>query len=1019
MGIGIDIRVNSEQVKAAKLDVDLLSRSLQTAKDVSTIDIAPRGIPELLNEFKQISASVGAVAEEMKRLQGLRFDTPDFSKITDSMRQTQILANRVSAPRMQSVQQQPTGEPRRQSLQDRIGIVRPPLAEKPDSHYYGLIKTPPQLPKSDETAARRESATSERTEQVAQQQPTGEQKTGLSSSEKEWRRIQGEPRSPLDLDPLKTKGDQYSQIMQDSRRLQNIGQQGELQGGKLNKRQLDEYKLLSERIGKNFAGWEQGIAKAQTALSKLNSEQKQLEKTSTQDPGAWIASQSRIQEIEAEKKRLQNVIDINSRRDERVQGAKQRVQDTQSNVSGYGTQNDPQGHGSLLKKIAGFTAAAAGIGSIAAYIASSRSSYRASIESESPLYARGLHGARDRAGKATSLGIAPDEWYGLENSLSRNTGLNEKNMGRNAMMTASFAKFSGLDTAEVAGLRGTMYNATGSNEAIPNGVLLSMGEATKKGLDKARLPELLGLIGRNTHATAQAMGGAGVSPEQIGALTRLSAAALSLKDSATYKQYAKSGEFQGVMQNGLKSGGSSAGDIRIFEALGGFNGPMTFEKIHEMNKAKQGGFMDKPELLTGIIGGLESQTKEGRAGELATLMPDWKIEGKPAEQLVEMFESGFLDRLTEAKSKGMNIESMAKGGDKEAARWLKEIQQNPALGRQSTEATKDLVKIEVGEKVSKLFEPMELAAAKFTGALADGDWKNSFSIMGKAASEMGPVGKTLLAAGTLIAAGGAMNMIGGAMSMGKGALGLLLGPTGILAGLGLGGAAAYGVFKDGAQGANYLPEDRLNAITGKPPAQPTAFNGRLNPSVANNPKLSAAYKKHAVKVFEAANKYGVPENILAGLIDSESGFSNVPVRQVKMKNGKSISVGGVSQFTEETARQYKINRMNPEQAIDGAARMLSESHKKTGDWREDVRRYKGVQSPENESQVDSAFMKAEKYTDNEPKRKALQEASTGGADDSSMRMIADILKMIAGYSEKTAQNTEYRPTTPRPIAVGN
>jgi len=101
-------------------------------------------------------------------------------------------------------------------------------------------------------------------------------------------------------------------------------------------------------------------------------------------------------------------------------------------------------------------------------------------------------------------------------------------------------------------------------------------------------------------------------------------------------------------------------------------------------------------------------------------------------------------------------------------------------------------------------------------------------------------------------------------------------------------------------------------------------------------------------VFEAANKYGVPENILAGLLDSESEFKNVPDRKVKMKNGTSISVGGVSQATDETARRFKFKKMDPAQAIDGAARILSESHKKTGNWRENVRQYKGVQSPENE-----------------------------------------------------------------------
>ncbi|MDR3581576.1 MAG: hypothetical protein P4L44_16565 [Oryzomonas sp.] len=332
-------------------------------------------------------------------------------------------------------------------------------------------------------------------------------------------------------------------------------------------------------------------------------------------------------------------------------------------TAGRSGSNDNQ----WLRRTLGLGAAAVGLGSIAGFIGSSRGAYRGSLDELGPLFARGTSGTRDRASMAAAMGINPSEYFRMEDALSQ-TGLAEHGMGRAAMLTGSFAKYAGMDVSEVAGLRSSIYGATGNNSAIPNAVLLAMGESVKRGVDKARLPELLTMIGRDTHTTASAMGGAGASSSQIGAITGLSAAALSLKDGTSFKQYAKSGEFFGVMQDGLKGAGTPAGDIQLFQAMGGFRGAMSWEKIHEMNLIRQGGFLKRPDILRNIIGGL-SGSPAARAGQLETLYKDWNITGGAADSLIKMNDSGFLGRLN-----GGSIEEMAKGGDKEAARWLADIQ---------------------------------------------------------------------------------------------------------------------------------------------------------------------------------------------------------------------------------------------------------------------------------------------------------------------------------------------------------
>ncbi|MGE3550893.1 MAG: hypothetical protein AB7I29_13460, partial [Geobacter sp.] len=220
---------------------------------------------------------------------------------------------------------------------------------------------------------------------------------------------------------------------------------------------------------------------------------------------------------------------------------------------------------------------------------------------------------------------------------------------------------------------------------------------------------LLTLVSRNTQVTAAAMHGAGATSAQAGAATAMAIEAiLAHQGGAGYGQYAKSQEFMNVMQNGLQGAGTGAGDIRLFQAMGGFDGPMTWEKIHQMNVLKQGGFMQSPELMTKIMGGL-SGSKEARAGQLETMMASWGIKGASAEKLIEMNDSGFFGRLAKATNGGkIKIEELAKGDSTQKAMY-REIQNNPAISKLYKEALKEETEIEAGMKLHEMFGKLEIA----------------------------------------------------------------------------------------------------------------------------------------------------------------------------------------------------------------------------------------------------------------------------------------------------------------------
>ena len=86
----------------------------------------------------------------------------------------------------------------------------------------------------------------------------------------------------------------------------------------------------------------------------------------------------------------------------------------------------------------------------------------------------------------------------------------------------------------------------------------------------------------------------------------------------------------------------------------------------------------------------------------------------------------------------------------------------------------------------------------------------------------------------------------------------------------------------------------------------------------------------------AQNKYGIPGNILAKLLNAESAF-----RPDIISGAKRSSTGatGIAQFMPATANDYGINPTDPIASIDAAGRYLSDLNAKFGDWTQAVAAY--------------------------------------------------------------------------------
>ena len=90
-------------------------------------------------------------------------------------------------------------------------------------------------------------------------------------------------------------------------------------------------------------------------------------------------------------------------------------------------------------------------------------------------------------------------------------------------------------------------------------------------------------------------------------------------------------------------------------------------------------------------------------------------------------------------------------------------------------------------------------------------------------------------------------------------------------------------------------------------------------------------QKYIRKANQVEEQYGLPKNMLVGLLHAESRF-----------NPNAVSPAGaigIAQFMPGTAKDFGINPRNVSQSIDAAGKYLSQNYKKLGDWDDTLRSY--------------------------------------------------------------------------------
>lgn len=86
----------------------------------------------------------------------------------------------------------------------------------------------------------------------------------------------------------------------------------------------------------------------------------------------------------------------------------------------------------------------------------------------------------------------------------------------------------------------------------------------------------------------------------------------------------------------------------------------------------------------------------------------------------------------------------------------------------------------------------------------------------------------------------------------------------------------------------------------------------------------------------AQDKYGIPNNYLAKLLNAESAFRpDIITGQKRSSTGAT----GIAQFMPATAAELGVNPVDPMQSIDAAGRYLNQLYARFGNWTEAIAAY--------------------------------------------------------------------------------
>lgn len=503
-----------------------------------------------------------------------------------------------------------------------------------------------------------------------------------------------------------------NKIREEVSRMGELSRTATNRGGILRKEQFVEAGELAKRVSTDIGKWATEINKARDALKLLTAEKSQIGRDFMMGrvaPGDMNAKMEREGTIDTEIDRARERLDYMEKQQNKLRPLGDRARQYTGNLANTGVEGDG---GTSLKKAMGWALAAAGGFSIMSFLSQSRGKYQEYVGHEDQLYARGVRGIQAGGSAAAAYGVDPMEHYALQGQLTSSMGLSGRRLDRMSRNTELFAKSYGMSLSEVGNFGSAVYQGSGKRD-MASSALIAMQQ---QGIEKTRMPETMRLMEGHLRTMAAARGGVGVSEGNVATALALAAAAMREGRPET-SAYLKSGNLSNTLQNGLQGAGSSAGEIAIFNAIGGFKGPMTYSKIHEMNLLRQGGFMEHPELLSKVLQNMpKGLDKAGQAGWLESVFPEW-AKGKSSEQFLDLYGKGTLAGLKTNKLGGSEADAQAA--------MLKQIKDNPAFAKKVRMALKTDVQARTGEGIDAIISPIETTALEGSEAILNSDFVSS------------------------------------------------------------------------------------------------------------------------------------------------------------------------------------------------------------------------------------------------------------------------------------------------------
>lgn len=305
-------------------------------------------------------------------------------------------------------------------------------------------------------------------------------------------------------------------------------------------------------------------------------------------------------------------------------------------------------------------------------------------------------------------GYGPLQESEIALALNKSTGY----LGNGAARTAQrFARATGTDVTAGVGFMGGIYGMTGAS-ADKQGRLMDVLTSLKENSKDKRTEEILKLINNNLTTLFRAQGGKELSDSQIASVMSTS---MSLYNTGTM---GNSPEMFNTMQGALKfGGGDTVGDLMRWQIMGGNNGPMTADKLLEMQRRQQMGLLD-PDMraeANKIIGSTRSRAEKNIL--LQRMLPG-SINNPANQQIADAYidlfgPGGKLTGENDPKKQSKILRDYISGKRLapkialEAEKLLGVYSQTPGAKIHQRQATKETMMAGVGEDLEKVFGKYE------------------------------------------------------------------------------------------------------------------------------------------------------------------------------------------------------------------------------------------------------------------------------------------------------------------------